>query len=83
MIVPPGFTTSIACCLEISSPTVSKTISKLLLVISLSFGATYLASKYLEHSLSLNLFGSDRIIFLLPLILDNIRPHNKPIAPPP
>ena len=58
-------------------------LSKLLLTISLSFGATYLASKYLEHSFSLNLFGSDKIMSLLSLILDNIRPHNKPIAPPP
>ena len=83
IIDPPGLTTSIACCLETSNPTVSKTISKLLLWISLSSGLTNFASKYLEHSFNLNLFGSDKTIFLFPFIFERIKPHNNPIAPPP
>ena len=49
----------------------------------LSFGATYLASKYLEHSSNLFLFGSDKTISLQFFSFAKIKPHNKPIAPPP
>ena len=38
---------------------------------------------YFSHSVNLSLLGSDKTIFLLPFILDKIKPHNNPIAPPP
>ena len=83
IIDPPGATTSMACCLLTSSPTESNTMSNPFELIILSFGATYFASRYFEHSSNLFLLGSDKTIFLHPLSLANIKPHNKPIAPPP
>ena len=80
---PPGATTSIACCLLTSKPTESKIISKLLVLILLSLGDTCLASKYLEHSSNLFLFGSDKTMSLHFFSFAKIKPHNKPIAPPP
>ena len=82
-IIPPGFTTLIACCLETSSPTVSKTKSKLLSLMSLWSGDTVFASTYFEHALSLFWFGSEIVRFVFPWILDKINAHNSPIAPPP
>ena len=52
-MLPPGLITEIACCLDISNPTVSKTISKLFSFTSLSFGLTNLPSKYFEQHLAL------------------------------
>ena len=83
IIDPPGATTSIACCLLTSSPTESKTISKPFDLIILSFGATYFAFIYFEHSSNLFLLGSDKTISLQFLSLAKINPHNKPIAPAP
>ena len=65
-----------------SKPTVSKQYQNCYFLY-LYHLVTNLASRYLEHSFNLNLFGSDKTIFLFPLIFDNINPHNKPMAPPP
>ena len=83
MIDPPGATASIACCLLTSNPTESNIISKSLELINLSFGATNFEPKYLEHSSNLFLFGSDKTMFLQFFSFAKIKPHNKPIAPPP
>ena len=72
-----------ACCLDISNPTVSKTISNPSLLISLLLGFTNLPSTYFAHSSNRSLFGSDIVIFLASLIFDNTSAHNKPMAPAP
>ena len=83
IIIPPGLTTFMACCLETSKPTVSNTKSKLLSFISLWSGETVFASTYFAHSFNLFLFGSEIVRLVFPWILDNISEQRRPMAPAP
>ena len=83
IMIPPGFIHFIACCLVISNPTVSKTISKWLLLIFLLSGWEPLAFKYLRATPSLLSFGSTIVISLQCLTFDKISAQSNPIAPAP
>ena len=83
IIIPPGFIHFIACCLVVSNPTVSKTISKWLLAIFLLSGLKPLAFRCLRETPSLLSFGSTITISLHSLTFDKINPQSNPIAPAP